>query len=386
MAVQASEPRVDEAQARLHGHASYLTNLISLIPPKFYFPVDPEETARKYQKYTGKQPQVPKHQRKLEANERKTARLDPNQLDVPEQLLQMKDGAGQPRRVKAGRGDSDDEEDDEEDDEDDSEDEDMEEGDLPSASDVPKPERVRELPVNREALFAGTATSASVQGIRDKLAERLAQLRGSRGGVAGGKDRHKEDGGKKEKQKKHKPAKPSKEIEGDAGSWPSGEHAANGGAAAGGGSRPSCGIEFSKLAAAARAPKGKRRLSTAELLAQAEEKERQKKARLLSPDGGGEDVQIAEWQKAFEKAGGIKIKDNPKLLRKTLKRKESQKKKSQQQWKQRVKSVAKLQTERQEKRKQNLKDRGTKAKTKASRNRGEKPRAGFEGKKNNFIT
>ena len=138
-------------------------------------------------------------------------------------------------------------------------------------------------------------------------------------------------------------------------------------------------LEFNKLAAAASAPKAsKKKLSTAQLLAHAEEKERLKRERMSSPDGGGEDAQIEEWQKALEKAGGIKQKDNPKLLRKTLKRQERQKTKSAREWKSRTKAVEKAKSEKQTRRTANLAERKTKNKTRAANL---KRRAGFEGKR-----
>ena len=89
-----------------------------MVPPKFYFAPDPDEMARvrgappspraaphrprrcpprftcilpcvrhacaqKFHKFTGKQPKVPKHERKLQAIERKKARLDPEQQLTP---------------------------------------------------------------------------------------------------------------------------------------------------------------------------------------------------------------------------------------------------------------------------------------------------------------
>ena len=45
-------------------------------------------------------------------------------------------------------------------------------------------------------------------------------------------------------------------------------------------------------AASAHIKASKRKLSTAQLLAHAEEKERLRRARLAAPDGGGEDAQI----------------------------------------------------------------------------------------------
>ena len=133
------------------------------------------------------------------------------------------------------------------------------------------------------------------------------------------------------------------------------------------------------MAAAASAPgskASKKKLSTAQLLAHAEEKERQKRDRLSA--GGGEDIGIEEWQKALEKAGGIKQKDNPKLLRKTLKRQERQKKKSAREWKSRTKAVEKGKAEKQATRTKNLAERKTKNKSRAANM---KKRAGFEGKR-----
>jgi len=63
------------------------------------------------------------------------------------------------------------------------------------------------------------------------------------------------------------------------------------------------------------------------------------------------------WDSALQKAGGTKIKDNPKLLKKTLKRKEKEKSKSEKVWKDRVDTVEKNKEEKQKLRKQHLKER-----------------------------
>merc|ERR1711931_544037 len=63
------------------------------------------------------------------------------------------------------------------------------------------------------------------------------------------------------------------------------------------------------------------------------------------------------WDSALQKASGTKIKDNPKLLKKTLKRKEKEKSKSEKVWKDRVDNVEKKKEEKQKLRKQHLKER-----------------------------
>jgi len=316
-----------------------------MIPPKFYFPADPEEMARKFQKFVGKQPQMPKHDRKLQANERKRARLDPGQTSVPEELVLRNEREQEAVEAEAEADDAHLM---------------MVHGVMPGA-------------LNR----GGSA--ATPAGLRDRLAEKLQLLRGSRGGTAAGRESDGQARAKKEKQQKHKAAKRAREPESQESGWASAEGA--GGTSSAGSSRSCSGIEFNKLAAAASAPikASKRKLSTAQLLAHAEEKERLRRARLAAPDGGGEDAQIGEWQKALEKAGGIKQKDNPKLLKKTLKRKERQKKKSSREWKARTKQVDKQKREKQEKRTTNLAERKTKNKVRSAN---QKKRAGFEGKRN----
>ena len=81
-----------------------------------------------------------------------------------------------------------------------------------------------------------------------------------------------------------------------------------------------------RAAGAAEPWKAKRKLSDAQLLAKAQEAAG--KRRQLMLEGGSEELGIEVWQKALEKAGGVKQKDDPSLLKKAMKRKERQKKKS----------------------------------------------------------
>ena len=374
-----------------------IDGLINIVPPKFYFPPDPEEMARKFQKYTGKVQKAPKHERKLAKVERKRAALDPDQPNTSEV-------------VAAG-----DNEDSEDESENDSDDEDDNAPQTRKGSGGGKQQQQQQQQKGgqkqQQSARAGEAAGASaaqskppppvlnaagrlegtldcglsVDGLRQRLAERLQQLRGKRGGTVKGPGERQAGSKDKAKQKKHvsgmKKHSGGGTGHGDAGEG--GDGGGDGSSAARGGSQS---IEFNKLAAAAAQPSkaNKRKMSTAELLAQAEEAERKKRNRLSQPDGGGEDVQIGEWQKALQKAGGIKQKDNPTLLRKALKRQQRSKKKSAKEWASRLKTVAKSMTEKQDKRKQNLADRKTKNKNKANKHKA--ARAGFEGKRNSFLS
>ncbi|CAH1760652.1 1407_t:CDS:2 [Entrophospora sp. SA101] len=63
------------------------------------------------------------------------------------------------------------------------------------------------------------------------------------------------------------------------------------------------------------------------------------------------------WNKVFRKAEGEKIKDDLKLLKKTVKRGAIKKKKSEKSWNERIETIAKNINEKQEKRKSNIQTR-----------------------------
>ena len=64
-----------------------------------------------------------------------------------------------------------------------------------------------------------------------------------------------------------------------------------------------------------------------------------------------------KWKAALDKAEGEKVKDNPELLKKALKRKEKMKVKSKKKWQDRENTVKKHQDAKQEKRTKNIQNR-----------------------------
>lgn len=86
----------------------------------------------------------------------------------------------------------------------------------------------------------------------------------------------------------------------------------------------------------------------------------QKKEKLKQLENSGdkekaEDIKEKDaWKSALAKANGDKIKDNPELLKRTLKRKEQKKKHSANKWNSRIENVQKSKQERQEKRQGNI--------------------------------
>ncbi|KAJ1979142.1 hypothetical protein H4R34_002940 [Dimargaris verticillata] len=87
------------------------------------------------------------------------------------------------------------------------------------------------------------------------------------------------------------------------------------------------------------------------------------------------------WNRAMELAEGNKVRDNIKLLKKTVKRTQAKKRKSENEWKEREKQVAMDKAKRQKQRNENLKARANGKKDPKGGKKAAKPkqRPGFEG-------
>ncbi|XP_003699854.1 surfeit locus protein 6 [Megachile rotundata] len=87
---------------------------------------------------------------------------------------------------------------------------------------------------------------------------------------------------------------------------------------------------------------------------------KQKKEKLKEMEQSGEIEKAQElkekdaWKSALAKASGEKVKDDPDLLKRTIKRKDQQKKQSAKKWESRLENVQKGIRERQEKRQENI--------------------------------
>lgn len=89
------------------------------------------------------------------------------------------------------------------------------------------------------------------------------------------------------------------------------------------------------------------------------EKERSdiKKLKESDIDAAHTKAQKSAWKNALQKAEGMKVKDDPELLKKTIKKQEQIKKKSSKEWTERTDKLDKKQKEKQDKRQKNIKAR-----------------------------
>lgn len=109
------------------------------------------------------------------------------------------------------------------------------------------------------------------------------------------------------------------------------------------------------------------------LIARAENKQKKLHNLMEQDQERGEVAQEKDkWSKAVRMARGEKMKDDPKLLKKTVKRLEKKKKRSKVKWQERVKAEHKRQEAKQKTRKQNIRERVDKIKAKKTRKRAKK--------------
>jgi len=91
------------------------------------------------------------------------------------------------------------------------------------------------------------------------------------------------------------------------------------------------------------------------LLKQAKKKkEKLSEAEILNNDQAQEMTKKEIWKSAMLKAKGVKVKDNPELLKKAVKRREQKKRSSERKWEERTKMLAKQMKDRQDKRSRNI--------------------------------
>lgn len=128
--------------------------------------------------------------------------------------------------------------------------------------------------------------------------------------------------------------------------------------------------------------KKKRRLSKARELERAMKLEAAKK----DPEKGDVIAKKHSWKAATSRAAGIKVHDDPKLLKQSIHKDKKRQEKNAEKWKERIEGQQKFKVEKQQKRSGNIADRIEQNKMRKIAKREKKLlRPGFEGRKEGFI-
>ncbi|RYR21986.1 hypothetical protein Ahy_B03g067278 isoform B [Arachis hypogaea] len=127
----------------------------------------------------------------------------------------------------------------------------------------------------------------------------------------------------------------------------------------------------------------KRRLSKHKELERAKKLEEEKN----DPEKGEAAAKKQLWKAAMDRASGIKVHDDPKLLEKSIRKEKKKQQKNAEKWKERIQTRDQLKAEKQQKRSNNISERIHHQKMRKIAKREKKLlRPGFEGRKEGFIT
>ncbi|KAL4328086.1 uncharacterized protein DS421_13g406090 [Arachis hypogaea] len=127
----------------------------------------------------------------------------------------------------------------------------------------------------------------------------------------------------------------------------------------------------------------KRKLSRHKELERAKKLEEAKN----DPEKGEAVAKKQSWKAALDRASGIKVHDDPKLLEKSIRKEKKKQQKNAEKWKERIQTRDQLKAEKQQKRSDNISERIHQKKMRKIAKREKKLlRPGFEGRKEGFIT
>ncbi|KAJ3035409.1 surfeit locus protein [Rhizophlyctis rosea] len=373
MPAEVLNPALEGLTERLAHNKACFDSLVELIPPKYYLTQDNDQEPTGKYAYNKKN-KAPKQAIKEATKKAKKAKLDPENYKSVLDLQSEAAEAEKKKKESQNEGGDDEGDEDEGDDDDVADEMEVDDEDEPSVQPMP---------------------TGSITELRAKIQNRLAELAAKRGGA--GKEgkpgettprSRQEILDRRAKRKAEKKAaiakKKDKKKKGDDTAGMSVPAKAKEGRNDG---KPVAdAVSFGKLDfGVPESGSKKRKADLAGQLKQAEAKKA--KLETLSKTAPEKAAAIAEkqaWNKLEQLAEGEKVKDDVKLLKKTVKRKEQEKAKSAQTWNDRQAQVKKEQEQKQKKREENIKARlearnapkGKKGKKPAG---GGKKRPGFEG-------
>ena len=326
---------VSEIEKRLAANSSYFSSLIELIPVKHYLPVDEEEKASKF--YKNRKQKAPKQSIKEASRKAKRARLDPNQHKTIHEI--QKESEENVTISSSG--------------------EERKGGEVAKAS-----------------FSVENVSSGNLEDLKSRLHAKLQDFQRKRKADSGKtvherpqkkksksivKEKNKQkmiSAHKNEKDSVKNDSSPNKKVLNESGE-----------------------VVFSKFdfMETKKEPRpGTKGKNYSKLLAKAEA--RKKKLETLQTTDAEKAKELKEkhsWSHAMEKAEGVKQHDDPKLLKKAMKKREKEKVKSKKQWKERMDHQKKQVDDKQKLRQKHIKERVEAKKGKKSNKGKKKHRPGF---------
>ncbi|XP_030459665.1 ribosomal RNA-processing protein 14-C [Syzygium oleosum] len=321
-----------DLKSLIHQHSVFFDKLIELIPAKFYLPSDDKDKPW-FQGLSKGAKASAKKESKENIKKARRERLDPERssrttLDLLKESLEKE-----------------------------------------KSSNESKEEEVME-PRPTLSAMEGEERSATYEELRQRLLRKIQELRGNRN--TRNPDRPKQSEKKQDRQQKRKRDSASEEYKPTNGD--SSEKIEEDASEA----AKELALTYVKLGNDGDNRKKKRKVSKLKELEKAKRLEEAKK----DPDKG----ERVSWKSATGRAAGLRIHDDPKLLKKSIKKEKKQRQKNAGKWKERIETTEKMKAQKQQKRSENIAGRAHDKKMRRIAKREKKLlRPGFEGRKEGYI-
>ncbi|KAG1355231.1 ribosomal RNA-processing protein 14-C [Cocos nucifera] len=341
-----------DLKALIHGHSVYFDHLVELIPARFYLPADEDKPWFQGLSKTAKV--AAKKESRQNLKKARRARLDPEKSATTLDLLKKSifEAAD-----KSSDGGSDGDE-------------------------------APEIDENLSRSVVADDRSITYEELQQRLHRRIEELRSNRNSRPSEKKREKKE--KKKNKNKNKNKKAGEEAEpsshGKRKREESEEEKGKKKKAKPEKGRDTTSADLTfgqvKIGGEDDNKKKKRKLSKQQALERAKKLDEAKK----DPEKGEKISKKHSWKAAVSRAAGVKVHDDPKLLKESIKKEKKRQQKHAEKWKERMESVGKLRAEKQKKRTENIKERIHQKKMRRIEKREKKlMRPGFEGRKEGYI-
>ncbi|CAA3021050.1 Hypothetical predicted protein [Olea europaea subsp. europaea] len=333
-------------------HSQFFDHLVELIPAKFYLSNDDAESKPWYQGLSKAAKASLKQQSRQNLKLARRNRLDPENKSsstlhlLQQQINKISESDPDELNREGSFGDL------------------VEDGDTGEA-------RVKSIDLEEGIGNVNRNESVTYEELRQKLRKRIELLRGNRGEGGGKKVDMVKNAEKKRKRGENDGEESSKAGNVDVNDGEDGEEI----------------IEYGKVKLGDEEErKNKKKKKKKNKMSKIKELEKAKRLQEVKR----ENIGVAEresWKAATSRAMGVKVHDDARMIKESMKKEKRKKEKNAEKWKERVESQEKIKNDRQQKRKDNIMGRIKEKKMRKIVKREKKlMRPGFEGRKEGYIT